>query len=89
MCIGQSDIGTSAIVVPSFQVRQVDGEDSLALCWQVRERGENPVQPGLSGLSRMASVDSPKETHQAGKLVKAGTQLYCICPLLIKVQGIG
>jgi hypothetical protein len=46
------------------------------------EKGLNPV--GVSpGLSRMVSVNSPKETLQAGSLVEAGTQLYGISLSLI------
>lgn len=46
-------------------------------CWQVQVRGPGParISPGLSG---MASVNGPKETHQARSLVEAETQLYAI-----------
>ena len=42
------------------------------------KRREVPGLPGslLSGAQWDASVDSPKETHQAGILVEAETQLF-------------
>jgi hypothetical protein len=38
------------------------------------ERGPSPTRVS-PGLSRMVSVNRPKETHGAGSLVEAGTQL--------------
>ena len=81
------------VVVPSFhQVGPGEHGHTPPLTvstWQLlagrsrwEERGPSPARVA-PGLSRMASVDGPKETHGAGILVKAGTQLYGINLLLI------
>ena len=62
------------------------GTKKLVLFWRLQGgAGRSSLEerePGPSGvsleLSRMASVDVPKETHQARSLVEAGTQLYGI-----------
>jgi hypothetical protein len=56
-------------------------------CWFLADRSrweERGTRP--EGLSRMASVDHPKETHQSGSLIEAGTQLYGISLLLISLE---
>ena len=56
----------------------------LLLADRSRTEERGPCPSGVSpGLSRMASVNGPKETHRVGSLVEAGTQLYGISLLLI------